>query len=73
MIESLRGYPLLDGYRGATPADVDALAHAVSVISRLAAGMGQGLRELEVNPIRVLPVGSGAVALDALAFMCDPQ
>ncbi len=73
MIESLRGYPLLDGYRGAAPADVDALAHAVSVISRLAAGMGQGLRELEVNPIRVLPVGSGAVALDALAFMCDPQ
>ncbi len=35
MIESLRGYPLLAGYRGAEPLDVGALADAVSRVSRL--------------------------------------
>jgi acyl-CoA synthetase (NDP forming) len=71
MIESLRGYPLLDGFRGADPLDVDALADAVSVVSRLAAGIGPQLRELDLNPIRVLPVGSGVVALDALAITVE--
>ncbi len=69
MIESLRGYPLLDGYRGAEPLDVDALAEAVSLVSRLADAMGPQLQELDVNPIRVLSVGSGVIALDALAIM----
>ncbi len=71
MIESLRGYPLLAGYRGAEPLDLVALADAVSLLSRLAAGLGETLRELDVNPIRVLPVGSGVVALDALAILAE--
>ena len=71
MVETLRGYPLLNGYRGAAPLDVDALAEAVSLISRLAAGMGPQLRELDVNPIRVLPAGGGVAALDALAVIAE--
>ena len=69
MIESLNGFPLLDGYRGAEPLDVAALAEAVSVVSRLAVGMGQRLEELDINPVRVLPAGRGVVALDALAVL----
>jgi acyl-CoA synthetase (NDP forming) len=66
MIESLRAYAMLDGYRGLPRLDVDALAEAVSLVSRLAAGSGPNLSELDVNPIRVLPVGCGVAALDAL-------
>lgn len=69
MIESLKSYPLLNGYRGATPADVEALAETFSIVSRLAAGMGSKLVELDLNPIRVLPVGEGAIVLDFLAIL----
>ncbi len=69
LIESLRSYPLLDGYRGAVPLDVEALAETVSVVSRLAAGAGSQLRELDLNPVKVLPAGKGAVILDALAVL----
>jgi acyl-CoA synthetase (NDP forming) len=71
MIESLRGYPLLNGYRGATPLDVDALAETVSRVSLLAAGMGPRLLEMDVNPVRVLPAGSGVAALDALVITAE--
>ena len=69
LIESLRSYPLLDGYRGAVPLDVEALAETVSVVSRLAAGVGSQLRELDLNPVKVLPAGQGTVILDALAVL----
>ena len=67
LIRSLRSYPLLDGHRGAAPLDVGALAEALSAISRLCAGFGPALSELDVNPIRVLP--EGVIALDALAVV----
>lgn len=71
MIESLRGYPLLDGYRGSAPLDVAALADAVSIVSRLAVGWGPALSELDVNPVRVLPVGRGVVVLDAVVVASE--
>ncbi|HSG79630.1 MAG TPA: acetate--CoA ligase family protein [Acidimicrobiia bacterium] len=66
LVRSLRAFPLLDGHRGAEPLDVDALAEAVSAISHLVAAAGPAIRELDVNPVRVLPRGQGVVALDAL-------
>ena len=71
LIRSLKGFPLLDGFRGAEPLDVAALASAVSKISRLCAGLGPALRELDVNPIRVLPAGRGVIALDVLMIGQD--
>lgn len=67
MVRSLAGYPLLDGYRGSPKRDTDALAEAISIISRIVAGAGPRLRELDINPIAVLPVGRGVVALDFFA------
>ena len=62
---SSRGYPLLDGVRGASPADVDAL---VDVIMKVAAAgrstCADDVAELDINPLVVRP--RGAVALDAL-------
>jgi acetate---CoA ligase (ADP-forming) len=66
MIEELRGAPLLHGFRGAPPADVDAAAAAVSAISRLGADHASVVRELDVNPLLVLGSGEGVRVADAL-------
>ncbi|MFF4370223.1 acetate--CoA ligase family protein [Streptomyces sp. NPDC001594] len=68
MLRELRGAALLDGVRGAPPADVDALVEVVLRVQRMALELGDELSELDINPLMVLPRGQGAVALDALAI-----
>jgi len=65
MIRQLNSYPMLDGYRGAEPADVPALACAVAAFSRLAMEVDPSVTSLEINPLVVLDRGKGAIALDA--------
>ncbi|UUU22962.1 acetate--CoA ligase family protein [Streptomyces sp. DSM 40750] len=67
MLSELRGRALLEGVRGAPPADVDALAEVVLRVQRMALELGDDIAELDINPLMVLPRGQGAVALDALA------
>ncbi|MFI8371360.1 acetate--CoA ligase family protein [Streptomyces sp. NPDC085466] len=67
MPAELRGRALLDGVRGAPPADVDALVEVVLRVQRMALELDGDLAELDINPLMVLPRGQGAVALDALA------
>ncbi|RKN70947.1 CoA-binding protein [Streptomyces klenkii] len=68
MLTELRGRALLDGVRGAPPADVDALVETVLRVQRMSLELGGALAELDINPLVVLERGQGAVALDALAF-----
>ncbi|WP_399089381.1 acetate--CoA ligase family protein [Streptomyces sp. BBFR2] len=67
MLGELRGHALLEGVRGAPPADVDALVEVVLRVQRMALELDGDLAELDINPLVVLPRGQGAVALDALA------
>ncbi|MGP3949316.1 acetate--CoA ligase family protein [Streptomyces sp. 7N604] len=67
MLRELRGHALLEGVRGSPPTDVDALVEVVLRVQRMALELGDGLAELDINPLVVLPRGQGAVALDALA------
>ncbi|MFG2111357.1 acetate--CoA ligase family protein [Streptomyces sp. NPDC048718] len=67
MLAELRGRALLDGVRGAPPADVDALVEVVLRVQRMALELDGEMAELDINPLMVLPRGQGAVALDALA------
>ena len=66
MIREIRGFPLLQGVRGAAPADIDALAQLLSDLSRFAAAHRDRVVGIDLNPVRVLPAGQGVVALDAL-------
>ncbi|SCW90653.1 Acyl-CoA synthetase (NDP forming) [Sphingobium faniae] len=66
MIDGLRATALLKGYRGAEPADLDALAKAVVHIGQAALALGDDLEALEINPLRV--AGGQIEALDALAI-----
>jgi acyl-CoA synthetase (NDP forming) len=67
MVERLACYPLLTGYRGRPPCDLDALVHAIVAFSEMALAFGDGLLEAEINPLFVLPAGHGVLAADGLA------
>jgi acetyl coenzyme A synthetase (ADP forming)-like protein len=64
MIDRLRLKPLLDGYRGAPAGDREALAALVQRVSALVEAVPE-LREMDLNPVKVLPPGQGAVVVDA--------
>ncbi len=70
MIEEVRGAALLKGARGQPPADLDALAEAISRLSLFAAAHGAALESVEMNPVRALP--KGCLALDALIVRKGP-
>jgi acyl-CoA synthetase (NDP forming) len=63
-IDRLKLRPLLDGIRGRPAADIDAFCEAAARFSEMAAGLGDVLAEVDVNPVIVHE--DGAVAVDAL-------
>jgi acetate---CoA ligase (ADP-forming) len=62
MVDELRGARLLRGFRGAPPADEQALHDVLLRLSTLL-DVCPEIQELDINPVRVLTVG--AVAVDA--------
>lgn len=64
MVERLRTAPLLEGYRGTVPADKEALVDAIQRVSAIVELVPE-LREMDINPIKVLEPGHGVVVLDA--------
>jgi acetate---CoA ligase (ADP-forming) len=71
MLRELRGFPLLDGYRGSPPADIAAAARAIEAIAGCALALGDGLEAVEVNPLIVNQ--DGAIAVDALIMRETPS
>ncbi|MCV9961091.1 acetate--CoA ligase family protein [Pararhizobium sp. BT-229] len=65
-ISGLKIRKLLDGYRGGPKGDIQALQTAVAAVASYVAANAAKLEELDINPIMVLPQGSGTVAADAL-------
>jgi acyl-CoA synthetase (NDP forming) len=63
LLDRLRGRAVLDGVRGAAPADRDALTAVIARIGDLALALGDALESLEVNPLLV--DGARIEALDA--------
>jgi acyl-CoA synthetase (NDP forming) len=68
LLNGLRGRGRFDGPHGAPPADLDALADALVRLSLLALAL-PGVREIDLNPVAVLPAGQGALALDVRVRM----
>ena len=63
MLGKLRSAKLLDGYRGAPPGDRDALVDVLMRVSALVEIVPE-LRELDLNPVKVLAPGKGAIVVD---------
>ena len=64
MLKRLKAWPLLDGFRGAAPVDVAAVAQAIARFSAFAAAAGDRLEEAEINPL--VCRADGCVAVDGL-------
>jgi acyl-CoA synthetase (NDP forming) len=69
MIRRLRGYPLLDGFRGGQKADVGSVADLLERVGRLAADCVGELEDLDLNPVAVHQPGQGYTVLDAKATL----
>ena len=69
MVGQVRGSRLMHGFRGQPKADVDALVDTLVRVSDLAVHLDGVIEELDINPLAVLPEGSGVKALDALVTL----
>ena len=66
LLGDLKGATVLDGVRGAPPADRAALAELIAVLSRFAADHAELIEEIDLNPVVVHPHGQGLTVVDAL-------
>jgi len=71
-LRSLKLWPLLEGWRGAPAADLDAIVDAACGIGTFALAHADRLLELDVNPLMVYPAGRGVVVADALIRLAAP-
>jgi len=69
MLQALKTWPLLCGYRGRPVYDVDALIKAIVHFSELIVLMKDRLLECEINPIFVFEEKQGAKAADGIAIL----
>jgi succinyl-CoA synthetase beta subunit len=67
-LHSLKVWKLIEGFRGKS-GDRDSVIRAVEAIAAFAEAQRGIIEELDVNPLLVLPLGQGAVAVDALIRM----
>jgi acyl-CoA synthetase (NDP forming) len=64
MLQSLKGWKLLTGYRGAPGVDLDRVVAIIVAVSELAADLGDRIGEIDVNP--VICGAESVIAVDAL-------
>jgi len=72
MVREIRGYPLLEGYRGHPPADIEAIQDVLLRVSRLVEEVPE-IAELEASPIFVKPPGEGCYIGDSRIRVALPQ
>ena len=68
MVREIKGYPVLEGYRGQPPADIEALVQALLKLSRFVDRMPV-IKELDLNP--VLAYSDGLTVVDARIVLED--
>jgi acyl-CoA synthetase (NDP forming) len=71
LLKRLRGWPLLEGFRGGPPADLAGLIDVMCGLSEFADEAADGLIELEINPRRVSQVW--VTALDLVVELSAPE
>jgi acetyl coenzyme A synthetase (ADP forming)-like protein len=64
LLHCIRGLPLLKGYRGRPPGDLEALREILLRVSRLAIEVPE-ITDLDLNPVIALPPGQGCRVVDS--------
>jgi len=72
-LASLTLFPLLDGYRGAPPRDVDAFVRLVLDLAAAPPVAAGRVAELDLNPVLVLPAGKGVSVVDVALTVREPD
>ncbi|MCC6534548.1 MAG: acetate--CoA ligase family protein [Burkholderiales bacterium] len=67
LLRSLKSAPILTGFRGRPALALEPIAQAIEAISQLATNLGPRLRELDANPLLVMP--QRVVVADARAVL----
>jgi acetyl coenzyme A synthetase (ADP forming)-like protein len=70
MIEGIKGIKLLRGFRGEPPSDIEAIAQSLLRLSQLVTDFPE-IEEMDINPLIVLPHGSGARVVDARILISE--
>jgi acyl-CoA synthetase (NDP forming) len=70
-LSGLKLQKLLDGYRGAPPADIEALCDAVEALAAFYLDHRGRIADLEINPLIVRPKGQGVCAVDVRTIWKD--
>jgi len=73
MIEQTRTCRILKGFRGAPPADMEALIDVLIAVGNLAVDWSERIEALDINPLLIMPEGKGAVAVDALLVLKEVE
>jgi acetate---CoA ligase (ADP-forming) len=73
LLGELKGAALLDGVRGAPPADRAALAQLIVTLSRFASDHADLIEEIDLNPVIVHPERQGLTVVDALIVKRKPE
>ena len=68
MIESTKGYQILKGFRGQAAFDMEAISDYLLRLSKLVEDFPE-IKEIEMNPIRVLEDAKGILIMDAKAVL----
>ncbi len=68
MVKEVRGYRVLEGFRGSPPRDLDALRKVILGVSRMMVEVEE-IAELDLNPVILYPKGEGALIVDARVIL----
>jgi acetyltransferase len=69
MIREIKGFKILEAFRGRPKADIESLIMTLLTISKLAEDLGDIILEMDLNPLLVFDEGKGAKILDASAVL----
>jgi len=69
MIEEIRGFQILQGFRGKPRGDIEKIADVLTILSRLSIDLRERIKEIDINPIAVYPEGEGVKVVDALVVL----
>lgn len=68
MVRSVKAYQLLEGWRGAKPADTKSVVELLLRISAMVEDLPQ-IAELDLNPVKVMELDNGYVVVDARVML----
>jgi acyl-CoA synthetase (NDP forming) len=73
LLGRLKGAQMLESFRGAAPADTDALIDVMVRLSQFAADHAGDIAEIDLNPVIVHAKGQGVSVVDALIVKQTPR